>query len=491
MFLILLISQSEDLAEFFIQQYVSHPIDINSATIEELKQIPFLSTEDIEKIRKYRPFKGYAEFRRVLNLSYREFLLIRPYIVIPTKPFNGYISIYGGAQLLSTTNRNLNNKTIFDTILNKISDYEFDVQTYYKHFAFRFKNYNVTDTNFIGNDTIFNYYNRFRFVFNAFSNNMAFRFGNFGPRIGYGAISYRPRYYFLYFPSFNFPVSNLSIEYRYRFLGLFVDTAKNLLLYGNYKNLYLGYVKGNYNAIWSFLELNPIGKFYTTFEGLYGNGGYSYGYSLQYRDRGLFIFYNQNYFKGDQIWRYNYWQDSSFLYIYISFFPIDLRMNMRGDRGSISVTYELRRYSYIFLRHYRHPFFNSYQISFYQTRGIYISTEKVKNGAILTLGYNLQLGRRYDDPYIKLRVYYFNTCMTDKNCFLNDSNLYYQPYDPENYLDLYFWSAYEGFFPAIDSRIELYGSGTKFSLSLRYKRLYFRFIDGGRYDLGIERSFFF
>ncbi len=491
MFLLFLISQSADLPEFFIQQYVSHPIEINSATIEELKQIPFLSTEDIKKITKYRPFKGYAEFRRILNLSYREFLLIRPYIVIATKPINGYFSIYGGTQFLSTTNRNLNNNTILDTILNKLSDYEFDIQTYYKHFAFRFKNYNITDTNFIGNDTILNYYNRFRFVFNAFSNNMVFRFGNFGPRIGYGAISYRPIYYFLHFPSFNFPISNLSIEYRYKFLGLFVDTTRNLFLYSNYKNLYLGYVKGNYDAIWSFLEINPISKFYTTLEGLYGNEGYSYGYSLQYRDRGLFIFYNQNYFKGNQIWRYNYWQDSSFLYIYISFFPIDLRMNMRGDRGSISATYEIRRYSYIFLRHYRHPFFNSYQVSFYQTRGIYLSTEKVKNGAILTAGYNLQLGRRYDDPYIRLRVYYFNTCMTDENCFLNDSNLYYQPYDPDSYLDLYFWSAYEGFFPAIDSRIKLYGSGTKFSLSLRYKRLYFRFIDGGRYDLGIERSFFF
>lgn len=491
MLLILLITQTEDLPQFFIQQYVSHPIDINSASFEELKQIPFLSDEDIEKIIKYRPFKGYAEFRRVLNLSYREFLLIRPYIIIPSKPFNGYVSIYGGVQFLSTTNRNVNNNTIFDTLLNKISDYELDIQGYYKHYAIRIKDYNITDTIALGNDTTFRYYNRFRFIFNAFGNDMIFRIGNFGPRIGYGVISYRPRYYFLSSPSFNFPISNLSVEYRYKFIGFFVDTTKNFFLYSNYKSFYLGYAKGNYGAIWSFIELNPIGKFYTTLEGLYGENGYSYGYSLQYRDRGLFVFFNQNFFKGDKLWRYNYWQDSSFLYIYLSFFPLDLRMNIRNDRGSISATYEISRFSYIFLRHYRHPFFNSYQIAYNHTRGGYASFEKIKNGAILTIGYNLKIGRRYEDPYIKLRIYYYNTCMTDNNCFVNDTNLYYQPYDPESYLDIFYWSAYEGFFLAIDSRIELYGSGTKLSLSIRYKRFYFRFVDGGRYDVGIERAIFF
>ncbi|MCS7245244.1 MAG: helix-hairpin-helix domain-containing protein [candidate division WOR-3 bacterium] len=491
MLLLLVISQSEDLPQFFIQQYVSHPINVNTASIEELKQIPFLSTEDIEKIVKYRPFRGYGEFRRVLNMSYREFLLIRPYIIIPTKTYEGYVSIYGGLQFLSTTNRNLNNNSVFDTILNKVNDYEFDIQAYYRGYAFRIKDYNFTDTTIIGSDTILNYYNRFRFIFNVFSNNFAFRIGNFGPRIGYGSISYRPRYYFLFYPSFNFPVSNLSAEFRYKNVGLFLDTTENAFLYGNYRNLYMGLIRANYISIWSFLEINPIGKFYLTLEGSYGQNGYSYGYSLSYRDRGLFVFFNQNIFKGERLWKYNYWSDSSFLYVYMSFFPVDLRMNMRGDRGSITINYEISTSSYAILRHYRHPFFNSYQLSFSQTRGIFLSAEKIKNGGILTVGYNLQLGRKYEDPYIKLRIYYYNTCMVDKNCFLNDSNLYYQPFDPESYLNVFYWSAYEGFFPSIDSRIQLYGTGTKFSLSVRYKRFYFRFIDAGRYDFGIERSLFF
>jgi hypothetical protein len=489
---LILIFQTEDLPQFFTQQFVSHPIDVNNATFEELKQIPFLSSDDIEKILKYRPFKGYAEFRRTLNLSYREFLLIRPYIIIVPRAFNGYFSAYGGVQFLSNVNRNLNNNTIFDSLLNKVSDYGIDIQMYYKHYAFRVKDYNLTDTIFSNNnDTIINYQNRFRFIFNAFSNDMAFRIGNFAPRIGYGAISYRPRYYFLYFPSFNFPSSNLSVEYRYKFLGVFIDTTKNFFIYSNYKDFYVGFIKGYYESFWSFWELNPISKFFLSLEGSYGKEGYSYGYSLSYRDRGIFIFYNQNFYKGSQLWKYTYWADSSFLYIYFSFFPFDLRMNMRGDRGSINLSYELSNYSYIILRHYRHPFFNSYQISFNQTRGMFLSAEKIKNGAILTIGYNLQIGKKYDDPYLKFRVYYFNTCMTDKNCFINNSNLYYQPYDPESYLNLYYWSAYEGFFPYIDSRIQVYGSGTKLSISLRYKKFYFRFVDGGRYDLGLEKSFFF
>jgi len=489
--ILILIFQTEDLPQFFIQQFASHPIDINTATLEELKQIPFLSFDDIEKILKYRPFKGYGEFRRTLNLSYREFLLIRPYIIILPKGFNGYFSAYGGVQFLSNVDRNLNNNTIFDSVLNRVSDYGLDVQVYYKHYAFRLRDYNLTDTTFLNNDTIINYENRFRFVFNAFLSDMAFRIGNFAPRIGYGAISYRPRYYFLYLPSFNFPSSNLSIEYRYKFLGVFIDTTRNFFIYSNYRDFYFGFIKGYYESLWSFLILTPFPKFSFSLEGSYGRDGYSYGYSLIYRDRGVFVFYNQNFYRGSQLWKYTYWSDSSFLYVYLSFFPFDLRMNMRGDRGSINILYELANYSYVILRHYRHPFFNSYQISFNQTRGIFLSGEKVKNGAILTIGYNLQIGRRYEDPYIKLRVYYFNTCMTNSNCFVNDSNLYYQPYDPDSRLNLYYWSSYEGFFPYIDSRIQLYGSGTKLSISLRYKKLYFRFIDGGRYDFGLEKNFFF
>jgi len=436
-------------------------------------------------------FVNPLQFGRILNLSYREFLLIRPYIIILPKEFNGYFSAYGGVQFLSNVDRNLNNNTIFDSVLNRVSDYGLDVQVYYKHYAFRLKDYNLTDTTFLNNDTIINYENRFRFVFNAFLSDMAFRIGNFAPRIGYGAISYRPRYYFLYLPSFNFPSSNLSIEYRYKFLGVFIDTTRNFFIYSNYRDFYFGFIKGYYESLWSFLILTPFPKFSFSLEGSYGRDGYSYGYSLIYRDRGVFVFYNQNFYRGSQLWKYTYWSDSSFLYVYLSFFPFDLRMNMRGDRGSINILYELANYSYVILRHYRHPFFNSYQISFNQTRGIFLSGEKVKNGAILTIGYNLQIGRRYEDPYIKLRVYYFNTCMTNSNCFVNDSNLYYQPYDPDSRLNLYYWSSYEGFFPYIDSRIQLYGSGTKLSISLRYKKLYFRFIDGGRYDFGLEKNFFF
>lgn len=491
MLTLILIFQSEDLPQFFTQQFVSHPIDINNATFEELKQIPFLSIDDVEKILKYRPFKGYGEFRRVLNLSYREFLLIRPYIIIPQRQFKGYFSAQGGIQFLSNVDRNLDNNTIFDSILNKVSDYSLDARIYYMNYALRIKNYNLTDTILLNNDTIINYQNRIRFVFNAFSNDMAFRIGNFSPRIGFGSISYRPRYYFLYFPSFNFPSSNLSIEYRYKFLGIFIDTTKNFFIYSNYKNFYVGFIRGYYESFWSFLDLRPISKFSISLEGSYGSQGYSYGYTLSYRDRGIFIFYNQNFYRGSKLWQYIHWSDSSFLYIYFSFFPFDLRMNMRTDRGSINLSCELSRYSYIILRHYRHPFFNSYQITFNQTRGLFLSGEKVKNGAILTIGYNLQIGRKYDDPYIKLRAYYFNTCMTDSNCFVNDSNLYYQPYDPESRLNLYYWSSYEGFFPYIDSRIQLYGSGTKLSISLRYKKFYFRFVDGGRYDFGLEKSFFF
>jgi len=486
MLLLYLFSQvgySEELAQYFVQQYVSHPININTATAEELRYIPFLSEEDIQIILQRRPFRSYADFRRALNLSYREYSLIRYYIYIPTREYRGYVSFFGGAQYRADSVRNPNytGTSKIGQFLNHIVDHEFDVQAGYSNAFVRFKTFTtaIYDT-----DTTYHLETRNYGMVNVYGKNMVFRIGHSGPRAGYGALTYRPRYYFMYHPNYLFPSFTPSVEAKYRNVGLFVDTARNAFLYGNYKNLYLGLVHGNYNALWGFVEFEPIKKFFITLEGVAGSEGQGFNYSLQYKNRGIFIFWTQSIYRGEKVWQYSPWADSTFLYISASFYPFFLRFAIRGEKGTITTEYELFRGTRIYFRHYRHPFFRSYSLAISQSRGLYAQVEKVREGGYIALGYNFTLLGRYRNPYVRVRLYLY-----DFGRIIDPETGYY---DPE-YIEFrtYGWSAYEGFFPGVDSRIRLKERGIKASVSVRWRGWFFRWVSEGRWELGLDKEVFF
>ncbi len=60
-------------------------IDINNATIEELYSIPLLTSEDIEKIIKKRPYKNFKELAESLSLSKLEAEILKNYIYVSKK----------------------------------------------------------------------------------------------------------------------------------------------------------------------------------------------------------------------------------------------------------------------------------------------------------------------------------------------------------------------------------------------------------------------
>lgn len=484
MFLLYLIGQTgytEELAQYFVQQYVSHPININTATAEELRYIPFLSEEDIQLILKRRPFRSMSDFRRALNLSYREYSLIRYYIYIPSRPYRGYVSFFGGLQYRADSTRGYGNVRGLRGILNHIVDHEFDVQAGYRNAFARFKTFTVAVKE---TDTTYHLETRNYAMLNLFGRDYAFRIGHFGPRAGYGAISYRPRYYFLYQPSYLFPSYIPSVEIKYRGAGVFVDTSKNAFIYWGKQNFSIGFIHGNYDALWGQVELSPAKHVFLTLEGVAGSQGQGFTYSIQYKNRGVFVFWTQSLFRGDTLWRYSTWTDSTFFYVSAAFYPFYVRFAIRGEKGTITGEYELFRGTRIYFRHYRHPFFRSYSLAISQSRGLYAQVEKVRKGGYLTLGYNFVLFGRYGNPYVKLRVYIYD--------FGRIVDVERELFDPE-YREFrrYGWSAYEGFFPGVDSRIRLKGRGVRASMSVRWKGWFFRWVDGGRWEIGLDKEVFF
>ncbi len=449
---------TEELARYFIQQYVSHPINVNTATEEELRYVPFLTEEDIKVILQKRPFRSMNELREALGMSYREFSFIRYYIYVPTRDYRGYVSLYGGLQYIQDSSRNLVGNSILDTFLNHLNDYELDVQVSYANIFLRSKTYK------------YGYSDRTLVLLGMYRKNVSMKVGHVAPRLGYGILSYRPRYYFVHHPNYLFPNYTPSIDAKLGNLGIFLDTSRNILSYATLRNVHVGLVSANYRALWGFVEFNPIGKFYITLEGLYGERGKAYGYTLQYRDRGIFIYYLDNRFLGENIWQYTFWEDTTFFYVSTSYHKMYMRFAIRGSKGTITLEYQPSVGTRLYLRHYRHPFFRAYTFAISQSRGVFVSLEKVRQASILTLGYNLAFGRGFGRPYLKVRIY-----------------LYDVDY-PE--FSRYGWSAYEGYFPGVDSRIVLKGRGMKASLSLRYRGFYFRWVDGGRWEIGMDRDFF-
>jgi hypothetical protein len=65
-----------------LQELAAHPIDLNTATREELEQLPFLSPQQVMDIIEYRDryggLKSVGEFRMINSIDYRQALLL-PY----------------------------------------------------------------------------------------------------------------------------------------------------------------------------------------------------------------------------------------------------------------------------------------------------------------------------------------------------------------------------------------------------------------------------
>lgn len=65
---------------------IENPININYATVYELEEIPFLSTDEIYLIKKLRPFKNFDDFKNRMHLDPITADLVRPYIYFSTIP---------------------------------------------------------------------------------------------------------------------------------------------------------------------------------------------------------------------------------------------------------------------------------------------------------------------------------------------------------------------------------------------------------------------
>lgn len=95
-----------------LQELAAHPLDINSASREELEQLPFLSEQQVmdlmEYLEKYGPMRSMGELRMVRSMDYRQLQLLPFFIYIgevpETEAFPGWkqITDYGHHTLTAT-----------------------------------------------------------------------------------------------------------------------------------------------------------------------------------------------------------------------------------------------------------------------------------------------------------------------------------------------------------------------------------------------------
>ena len=70
-----------------LNQLAEHPIDLNTATHEDLEQLPFLSDlqvkEILEYVDRYKPVRSLGELRMIRSLDYRQQMLLPYFVVVP------------------------------------------------------------------------------------------------------------------------------------------------------------------------------------------------------------------------------------------------------------------------------------------------------------------------------------------------------------------------------------------------------------------------
>ncbi len=71
-----------------LEQYVFVPMDINTATDEELNTIPGFGPRMLREFKEYRPFRNVEQFRREIGkyVNAREVARLERYIFVPVQP---------------------------------------------------------------------------------------------------------------------------------------------------------------------------------------------------------------------------------------------------------------------------------------------------------------------------------------------------------------------------------------------------------------------
>lgn len=85
-------SDADRLADSYelLQQLADHPIELNSATRDDLEQLPFLSAQQVmdieEYLYRYGPMKSVGELRMVRSLDYRQLSLLPFFVYVDDLP---------------------------------------------------------------------------------------------------------------------------------------------------------------------------------------------------------------------------------------------------------------------------------------------------------------------------------------------------------------------------------------------------------------------
>lgn len=98
-------------AEEVMSELAAHPININTATREDLQQLPFLSEKEIEDlaeyVHRYAPLRSMGELAMIPSLSYEKREMLRHFLYIGQEEAKGFpnwkeVFKYGGHSLLAT-----------------------------------------------------------------------------------------------------------------------------------------------------------------------------------------------------------------------------------------------------------------------------------------------------------------------------------------------------------------------------------------------------
>lgn len=98
-------------AEEVMSELAAHPININTATREDLQQLPFLSEKEIEDlaeyVHRYAPLRSLGELAMIPSLSYEKREMLRHFLYIGQEEAMGFpnwkeVFKYGGHSLLAT-----------------------------------------------------------------------------------------------------------------------------------------------------------------------------------------------------------------------------------------------------------------------------------------------------------------------------------------------------------------------------------------------------
>ena len=110
-------TQEDAASEVWVEAYEQlcemeqHPLDINSATREQLEALPFLSSQQVEELMEYRDrygaMKSLGELLMIRSLDYTQRRMLSHFVYVGEEPERGFPSLpdmakYGHHELMAT-----------------------------------------------------------------------------------------------------------------------------------------------------------------------------------------------------------------------------------------------------------------------------------------------------------------------------------------------------------------------------------------------------